>query len=594
MNMKTWFGNQPIQSKLILINIIVILTALIPIFGIMLSYEYYAVKHATLREMQVQADIVSDSVATAMAFADAKVASEALASLRASPDVMQAALMLPNGRVLATYHKKGEVFSADKDTFKMSVGNSTWGRFRIYTKISLHAVPVGNLMLESSLASFYSRMSIYFAVILLISGLGLALAIWLASVLQRSITGPLSHLTALTHRVTADEEYSVYPVVESDDEIGGLSRAFGHMVFHVQERINSILSESERQFRTMAENTPDMIIRYGVHCHRVFVNEAYTKNTGFSPEQLLNRPLGEAWTAKNLSSDEYKARLQMVMETGVPDRILLEWTDRNAKVVSYDMYVVSEQDAKGQVIGTLAFGRNISMLKDIERNLDESQSLILEWASIRERTLEEERKRIAREIHDELGQLLTLLRLQIQLLPCKLDNLEQLPERIAETVKIVDSSIHVVRNIASSLRTAVLDSGIVPALRWLTDEFSRQTGIVCKLHADQKDAPTNEHTITELFRIVQESLTNVTRHSEGTEVTIKLEKLSTPPQFILEIQDNGKGFKPDAKNTKKSFGLVGMHERVRMLSGELTISSTIEHGTLLSICIPNNEVTEKL
>ncbi|HYN53311.1 MAG TPA: PAS domain-containing protein [Methylotenera sp.] len=359
-----------------------------------------------------------------------------------------------------------------------------------------------------------------------------------------------------------------------------------------QIELHKKVAKKDMEYKVLAENTPDMIVRYDRDFRRVFVNQAYIRNTGFLLEQVINKSLDGVWSANNMSSDAYKARLQLVMETGDSDRVLLEWIDTNEKMLSLDTHLVAERDAQGQVVGVLAFGRNISVLKEAERNLDHSRSLILEWAAVRERTLEAERKRIAREIHDELGQLLTHLRLKIQLLPLQLSTIEQLPENIIEVIEVVDASIKVVRNFASSLRPAVLDSGFVPALEWLADEFSRHTGIACKLYANQQDAPMEEHIIIELFRITQESLTNVTRHSEGTEVTIKLKKELTPPQFVLEIQDNGKGFNPKAKNTKNSLGLMGMHERVRMLSGELTIFSAIEQGTLLRISVPNKEVTE--
>lgn len=381
------------------------------------------------------------------------------------------------------------------------------------------------------------------------------------------------------------------PVIINGEMIGtvGYARDISEQI-----ELHKKVAKKDMEYKVLAENTPDIIVRYDRNFRRVFVNQAYIRNTGCLLEQVINKSLDKVWRANNLTLEEYKAHLQSVMETGDSDRVLLEWIDANEKMLSFDTHLVAERDAKGQVVGVLAFGRNISILKETERNLDQSRSLILEWAAIRERTLEAERKRIAREIHDELGQLLTHLRLKIQLLPLQLSDIKQLPENIVEVIEVVDSSIKVVRNFASSLRPAVLDSGFVPALEWLADEFSRHTGIACKLYANQQDAPMEEHIIIELFRITQESLTNVTRHSEGSEVTIKLKKELTPPQFVLEIQDNGKGFNPNATNTRNSLGLMGMHERVRMVSGELKIFSEIEQGTLVRISIPDNEVTEEV
>ena len=228
-------------------------------------------------------------------------------------------------------------------------------------------------------------------------------------------------------------------------------------------------------------------------------------------------------------------------------------------------------------------------LRESERRLEESYARLRELSAHRESAREDERMRIARELHDELGQTLTALRMKIALLRLEFgqDN-PVLIEHVKHMNELVDRTIGVVRGVSSELRPAALDMGIVPALEWLVKEFRQQSDMACELLAPASGMALDANVELAIFRITQESLTNAIRHSEAHCVTVTLDVRDG--QCFLEVRDDGCGFDP-ATIGKKKFGLVGMRERAEMLEGELHIASAPAAGTTLEVRIPIEKQT---
>lgn len=223
-----------------------------------------------------------------------------------------------------------------------------------------------------------------------------------------------------------------------------------------------------------------------------------------------------------------------------------------------------------------------------ERRLRESQSLLRQLAARSDAVREEERKYLTREIHDELGQYLSALRLNVSVLGLRFGAAN--PELEASTrnlVGLVDSTIKVVRDVVAALRPAVLDLGIVSALEWLADEFVEHTALACRLRVDEASVALDEQRATDLFRIVQESLTNIRRHARARQVEISLTRQGA--HYLLEVRDDGLGFDP-AKRKLKSFGLVCMRERALKLGGELDLVSTPGRGSRIRLRFPIESV----
>jgi signal transduction histidine kinase len=163
------------------------------------------------------------------------------------------------------------------------------------------------------------------------------------------------------------------------------------------------------------------------------------------------------------------------------------------------------------------------------------------------------------------------------------------PELFDETralIALVDNTMEVVRGVITSLRPPALDAGIVAALEWLAAEFDRNGRTVCQLRVQDENIVMSEDHAVVLFRLVQEALTNVARHSAATEVIITLER--TPGAYVLEVRDDGQGF--DAQAIRKtSFGLAGMEERVLMLGGEIEVLSAPGAGTAIKVRLPDRQ-----
>ncbi|MBV2235449.1 MAG: PAS domain S-box protein [Sterolibacterium sp.] len=229
--------------------------------------------------------------------------------------------------------------------------------------------------------------------------------------------------------------------------------------------------------------------------------------------------------------------------------------------------------------------------KRAETLLRESREQLRELTRHNDSIREIERKHLARELHDEFGQMLTLLKMHISLLQTQFDTLPELVDKTEEMRILVERIIGMIRNIASALRPASLDLGLSGALEWLAADFARNTGLTCNYSGPEQEPQLDETTATAIFRIVQESLTNVARHAEASRVNIRL--YQDRDTLHLHISDNGRGFDVGQVTAeRKNFGLIGMlgllgmQERINMLQGHFQVSSTPGHGTHIHIELP--------
>ncbi|HTJ53468.1 MAG TPA: sensor histidine kinase [Cyclobacteriaceae bacterium] len=211
-------------------------------------------------------------------------------------------------------------------------------------------------------------------------------------------------------------------------------------------------------------------------------------------------------------------------------------------------------------------------------------------------SLEEERVKIARDLHDELGQVLTALKIDIMMLWKKITSGKLLPDQVihdefTSITELVDKITRSVKEISSGLRPEALDElGILDAIRWQGVEFEKRNKISCKVFLPDDTLNLNKDLSIALFRIVQEALTNVARHSMATLVEIYLKTQKN--LLALEIQDDGKGIREDVIRSSKSLGLIGLRERVHSLNGKFNIHAMRKGGTKVSVLIPfeNNKL----
>jgi hypothetical protein len=228
--------------------------------------------------------------------------------------------------------------------------------------------------------------------------------------------------------------------------------------------------------------------------------------------------------------------------------------------------------------------RSEETLRQHQLQLEESEARLRELAAFLQTVREEERTRIARELHDELGQALTALRFDLGWLRGKCSTLgDPAMERVTAALGVVEQSIVSLRRISEDLRPAMLDSlGLAAAIEHHVAQFTQRTGIPCALRMNREEFDLGGDLATTIFRVVQEALTNVARHAAAGKVDIVLE--DSNEHIDLVIQDDGRGF--DTAARKKTFGLLGMRERITMLGGELELDSRPDQGTRITCRLP--------
>ncbi|MDP2256121.1 MAG: sensor histidine kinase [Polaromonas sp.] len=202
---------------------------------------------------------------------------------------------------------------------------------------------------------------------------------------------------------------------------------------------------------------------------------------------------------------------------------------------------------------------------------------------------EQEKTRVARELHDELAQPLTALKMDTIWVR---DNLVLAPEaaaaRLGEMVEMLDRTVAATRRIASDLRPLLLDDlGLVPAVEWLVSKFTQRCGVVCTLAVDDA-LELQEPYATAVFRIIQESLANVAKHAGASEVAVTIERQRGA--VTLSVHDNGCGFSPAAPRKPQSLGIMGLRERAQLLKGKIIIESAPGQGTCVQVSIPLPQV----
>lgn len=235
----------------------------------------------------------------------------------------------------------------------------------------------------------------------------------------------------------------------------------------------------------------------------------------------------------------------------------------------------------------------IAERRNAEGALRQSQATLRELAAYQERIREDERKRIAREVHDELGQNMLALRLDVATLHARAgDRHPLLAERTAAALDHIDATMKSIRTIMNNLRPPVLDLGLQAAIDWQVKQFERRNGIPCELAMNDDGQEVADAQATAVFRILQESLNNIGRHARATQVRVELRV--DDKQLCMSIQDNGIGMYPSDRRKVRRFGLIGMQERVAMLGGELRIESKPGQGTLLQMSIPMHIGVDRL
>ncbi|WP_437880217.1 PAS domain-containing sensor histidine kinase [Pseudomonas sp. LRF_L74] len=350
-----------------------------------------------------------------------------------------------------------------------------------------------------------------------------------------------------------------------------------------RRRAHAALLESESRLKGIAANVPGLVFRLersqaDAQAEFAFISDGCESLVGYPASTVMAPGFG----LRSLVHPDDKASYHAVQDHAFAAAADWYWqgriVTRDGESRWADIRARARQLDEDRVVWDGVVW-DISENKQIELQLAESRAQLRELSAHLESVREEEKARIAREVHDELGQVLTVLKLETSM--CELAYGERdagLRERLGSMKKLIANLFQLVRDVATALRPPILDAGICSAIEWQARRFEARSQILCQVDVPESPPSISDAKAVGLFRVLQEALTNVLRHSQAhtVEVSLKLEG----EQLCLSISDDGQGFAPGATSAQ-SFGLVGMRERMLMLGGTLQLHSQPGEGTSL-------------
>ena len=363
-----------------------------------------------------------------------------------------------------------------------------------------------------------------------------------------------------------------------------------------QERIKEDLRISEERWKFALEGSGDGVWDWNIQTNEVFFSKKWKEILGFNDDEIKNE--FTEWENRLHPSDskrvkdiiqehfedktkEYEIEYRMLCKDGT-----YKWILDRGKVISFT--------PDGKPLRMLGTHSDISVRKNHEDEIYNSREKLRALAARIENVKEEERVNLARELHDNLGQSLTGLKMDISWLSKKINNeaLENHKTWIDKTKSmsdLIDNVIQDVRRISHELRPNLLDYlGLIPALEWYVDDFKKRTDINCKIKVNTKNVILDKSTEISVFRILQEAFTNIIRHAFATNVVLMIKEDEN--YYLIELSDDGIGISDSKTNDIQSLGLTGMKERTIQFNGQLIILGSKNKGTTIIIKIPKRKI----
>jgi len=357
--------------------------------------------------------------------------------------------------------------------------------------------------------------------------------------------------------------------------------------YREKKKIERHLSESETRYNQLIENINDSIVLLDDRSFISYVNDNFLELSGYTQEELLGQSVRE-FLEKGALDKHIKQTVKKKEEKNQLSELV--WKRKNGQkiITRASLKLIYEENRfKGCVIVLT----DITDHRRVEEELKRSQVELRRLYQYLQNVREKEGKLIAREIHDELGQALTALKIDISYLSRKflsdIKNKEQFLKKIKSMSDLIDDTINTVQKISAELRPRLLDDlGLVPAIEWYTEDFRERTRIDCQADLDFDGLELDPDFSTAIFRVFQEAMTNIARHAQAAKVNIRLKRING--NLEIQISDNGKGIKKEDIYSPNSLGLIGIRERIRPFNGELKLYTPKTGGTILSISLPIN------
>ena len=383
---------------------------------------------------------------------------------------------------------------------------------------------------------------------------------------------------------------SEFPIEASiSQHVEGGHRLFTVILRDVTERVDrdALLARSEARLRGVLDSAMDSIITVDERQHVVLFNAAAEEVFGCPRDEAIGAPLD--WFIPERFRERHRELMRSFGASGATSRRMgharvVAGLRRNGEEFPIEASI-SQLVEDGQHYYTVILRdvtARVRAEEALRKSRDEIQSLALAASTARE----QEKSRIARELHDELGQALTALKIDVGWLR---EHLGEPPLEVALKIdamqSLLDGTVAAARRISADLRPLMLDDlGLTAAAEWLVHNFTHRTGIACELEVGRGELDLPDPYATTVFRVLQECLTNVAKHADAGKVNVRLAR--SADEVFLTVQDDGLGFSPDAPLKPGSFGLIGLRERTYLVGGEVAIESAPERGTKVALRVP--------
>jgi PAS domain S-box-containing protein len=345
--------------------------------------------------------------------------------------------------------------------------------------------------------------------------------------------------------------------------------------------------ESQMRLQGIVDSAMDAIISIDDNQRITLFNRAAERIFGYEPLEVLGRHIEMLIPAR--FHHEHHRHVEQFSRTGVSSRPMMAQRIVTALRKSGEEFPIDASISQNEIRGHRFFTvilRDVSVRERTRRELAQAREDLRELSVASRTAREQENSRISRELHDELGQNLTSLKMDLAWLEANtLPENAKFLKTLAGMRAVLDSTVAATRRISADLRPLLLDDlGLLAALEWLAEETSRRHGFRVDLAVDEASGNLAEPLASQVYRIVQESLTNAGRHAAARNVRVALRTIG--PEVILDVQDDGRGLAPDDLRKKGSFGLVGIRERVYILAGSVEIRGDSGQGTVIHVRLP--------
>lgn len=453
----------------------------------------------------------------------------------------------------------------------------------MYVPISISNARLGTIRLSYShlaIREEIGRARRQIFIIGLLTALGSGFVIYLLAVY---ISSPIRQITDATRRV-ARGYLDTHLAINRNDEIGELAGSFNRMTQDLQKT-----TVSKDYFDNIIRSMNDTLVVIGPDSQVRSVNKAALELLGYDEKELIGKdvrlilPEDEEVCADDLFADLGRTSPVVNRET--------YYVTKTGRRIPMLLSAAVMHDKAGNIEGAVCIGRDVTERKEAEDALRESEKELHFLSAQLMNAQEKERKRLSTELHDELGQSLMVLRLKMRSIQEGLsENQERLKTECDDGIGYINEVVENVRRLSRDLSPAVLENlGLSAAIRWLTDAFVKHTRIDCVLDMEELGGLFSQDKEITIYRMIQESLTNVAKHAEATRVSLTVTAKEDSVFFVLE--DNGKGFNlretlTGQSGSRKGLGLSAMYERTRMLGGTIDIRSEEKKGTRISFSVP--------